>query len=397
MSKEIFQYKLVFRYVDSESNDEINIDAEQIQYVAIDKNYEETNMPVIAIIGSIEKNVLDEMILNIDKNIVNLGIYRYDVSNQSDGITKKYFQDRFIYIIPDDISKTAEIDYPNGEDKPGLYKDVTIWLLPQDAVNNNRRVINGVFKNASMNSLILNITTTYLGKVLLEPLKYDNKFDQVVIPPQDSISSYITFLNNNLSVFYDTDYRFFIDFDMTYILSSEGNIVKSKNQDIFTVEINVKDIIADSDDDPGMYVDQTNNKYIMYVNSSQVEYTKNNISNKIVNKVTTIDTSGNVQEKILASNQTGITKTMNQIINLDNDDSNAINTIASNIESGNIRISIIKNDLDASMFTINKEYIINDPLHSEYNGRYLLVSTKQFFVKQSEYFVMSTVLNFKKI
>ena len=60
-------------------------------------------------------------------------------------------------------------------------------------------------------------------------------------------------------------------------------------------------------------------------------------------------------------------------------------------------ITMTKNDLDASMFTMNKEYIINDPLHEDYSGRYLLCSTKQFFVKQTNYFVMTTVLTFKKI
>ena len=60
-------------------------------------------------------------------------------------------------------------------------------------------------------------------------------------------------------------------------------------------------------------------------------------------------------------------------------------------------VTLTKNDLDASMFTMNKEYIINDPNHEEYNGRYLISSTKQIFVKQTDYFIMTTVLTFKKL
>ena len=395
MSREAFRYKISLKYVNSH-NSEIIIDSNQLQYIGIDKDFDNINMPVIAVMGSIEKNIIDDMIRNIDNNIVTLGIYRYDVNNQNDNITKKYFHDRFVYIIPDDLSKTAELDYPNGENKKGLYKDITIWLIHQDSMNNNKKVINGIFKNATTNSLILH-SSNYLGKVLLEPIKYDNKYDQIIIPPQDSISSYIAYLNNTLSVFYDTPYRFFIDFDMTYILSSSGKMVKSKNQDIYTIEINLKNITPSSNEEVGMYINKNKSKYNVNINNFDVEYTKNNITNKLVNKVITIDSEGNVIEKNVDNNKTKVTNTMNQIINISNNDNNAINNITSSIEMNNVMITMTKNDLDASMFTMNKEYIINDLLHEDYSGRYLLCSTKQFFVKQTDYFIMTTVLTFKKI
>ena len=396
MSKESFRYKVSLSYVNSDSNSEILIDSNQIQYIGIDKDFDNTNMPVIAIMGSIEKDIIDDMINNINNNIVTLGIYRYDINNQNDDITKKYFHDRFIYIISDDVSKTAELDYYEGNNNTLLYKDITIWLIQQDSVNNNRHTINGIFKNVTTNSLILN-TTNYLGKVLLEPIKYDNKYDQIIIPPQDSISSYISYLNNSLSVFYDTQYRFFIDFDMTYILSSSGKVVKSKNQDIFTIEINIKNIGTNTNEELGMYINKNGDKASITVNTTDIEYTKNNISNKLVNKIITIDSEGNVLEKNVDNNKIKVTGNMNRIINISNNDNNAINNITSSIEMNNVMLTIIKNDLDASIFTMNKEYIINDELHEDYNGKYLLCSTKQLFVKQTEYFIMTTVLTFKKI
>ena len=395
MAKETFRYKVTLRYV-MENNDEIIIDSNQISYVAVDKDFDNNNMPVIAIVASIEKDVLDDMIRHVNDNILTLGIYRYDVNNQADNITKKCIHDRFIYILPDDISKTAVIDYPNGEGKEGLYKDVTLWLLPQDAVNNNKQTINGVFKNATMNTMILN-STNYLGKMLLEPIKYDNKYDQVIIPPQNSISEYISFLNNDLSVFYDTPYRFFIDFDMTYIVSSSGHVVKSKNESIFTFDIQISSIIPQEEDDTGMYIDKRNNKNVIYVNSANVNYTRNNITNKMVNSITTIDSSGNVYKKDVESNNTKVTKKLSTIINLSNTDNNAVNNIVSSLSMNNVGVSIVKNDLDANVFTMNKEYIITDNTHPEFNGRYLISSVKQMYTKQTEQFVMATVLNLKKI
>lgn len=395
---EQYNYRVVLKYIDS-SNVEVEIDSMQLQYILIDKDFDNCNMPVISIFGSIEKNILNDMIRNIDKSVVTLGIYKYDATNQSDNITDKYFQDKFIYILKDDVSKTEKLDNPNGVDsKTGntQYKEVNLWLIQQDAINNNRQTINGVYHNASMNSLILQ-STNYLGKVLLEPITYDAKYDQIIIPPIDSISNYIRYLNDNLNVFYDTPYRFFIDFDATYIVSSAGNPVKARNQYIYTIVVDIKEIDMEVSEEPGAYVDLKSGKYTIGIDASKVEYNKNHVTNKLVNKVTVINAKGDVFEQELEENKIKTTGTINQVMNVSNNDQNVINPITNNIESGNITLSLVKNDLDASLFTINKEYIIRDPLHDSYSGRYILTQSKQLFIKQNENFIMSTILSFKRV
>ena len=395
---EQYNYRIVLKYMTT-TNVEVEIDSSQLQYILIDKDFDGCNMPVISVFGSIEKNILDDMIINMNNNIITLGIYKYDATNQNDNITDKYIQDRFIYILNEDVSKTSKLDNPNGIDsKQGnrQYKEVNLWLLPQDSVNNNRQVINGVYHNATTNSLILQISN-YLGKTLLEPIQYDTKYDQVIIPPIDSLSNYIRFLNDNLGVFYDTPYRFFIDFDSTYIVSSSGNPIRAKNQYIYTIVIDIKEIDPlDTSEEQGAYVDLKNGKCTIGISTANVEYTKNHVTNKLVNKITVINSKGDVFEQTLADNQAKITNTINQVMNISNNDKNVINAISNSIESSNITLSIVKNDLDASLFTINKEYIIRDPLHEEYNGRYILTHSKQLFIKQNGNFIMSTVLSFRK-
>ena len=165
---EQYNYKVVMKYIDS-TNTEVVIDSDQLQYILIDKDFDNTNMPVITIFGSIEKNILDDMIRHVNDNLVTLRIYKYDSTNQMDNITEKYFNDKFIYILNEDLSRTDKIDNPNGIDsKTGnrQYREVTLFLIQQDAINNNRNTINGVYHNASMNSLILQ-STNYLGNMLL--------------------------------------------------------------------------------------------------------------------------------------------------------------------------------------------------------------------------------------
>ena len=394
---EQYNYKIILKYINS-SNVEVEIDSTQIQNILIDKDFDKLNMPVITIFGSIEKNILDDMIRHSNDSLITLGIYKYDNTNQNDNITEKYFNDKFIYILNEDLSRTDKIDNPNGIDsKTGnrQYKETTIFLIQQDAVNNNRQIINGVYHNASMNSLILQ-SSNYLGNTLLEPIKYDTKFDQVIIPPIDSISNYIKYLNDNLGVFYDSPYRFFIDFDTTYIISSSGNAIRARNQYIYTIVIDIRQIDANVSEEPGAYVDLRSGKYTIGIDASKVEYVKNNVSNKMVNKVTVINSKGDVFEQDIDQNKAKITSTINQVMNVSNNDTNTINPISYSVESANVTITIVKNDLDASLFTINKEYIINDPIHDSYSQRYILLSVKQLFVKQNENFIMSTVLKFKK-
>lgn len=396
---EQYKYRIELRYVNS-SNVEVSIDSLQLQYILIDKDFDNMNMPVITLFGSVEKNILDDMIRNINNSIVTLGIYKYDSTNQRDNISDKCFNDRFIYIMNEDLSKTDKLDNPGGVDsKTGNsnYKEVTIFLIQQDAINHNRQTINGVYHNASMNSLILQ-ASNYLGKMLLEPIKYDTKYDQIIIPPIDSISSYIRFLNDNIGVFYDTPYRFFIDFDATYIVSSSGNPIRARNQYIYTIAIDIKEIDPLTvDEEPGAYADLKSGKYTIGINTASVEYSKNQVTNKMVNMATVINAKGDVFMQDIDENKAKITNTINQIMYVSNNDKNVINPIRHNIGLGNVSISIVKNDLDAALFTINKEYIINDPMHDEYNGRYILTRSRQLFTKQNEDFIMSTILTFRKV
>ena len=394
---EQYNYKIVLKYINS-TNIEVEIDPTQIQYILIDKDFENINMPVITIFGSIEKNILDDMIRHSNDNLVTLGIYKYDNTNQNDNITEKYFNDKFIYMLNEDLSRTDKLDNPQGIDsKTGnrQYREVTIFLIQQNAINNNRQTINGVYHNASMNSLILQ-STNYLGNMLLEPIKYDTRFDQVIIPPIDSISNYIRYLNDNLGVFYDSPYRFFIDFDTTYLVSSSGNAIRARNQYIYTIVIDIREIDSNISEEPGAYVDLKSGKYTIGIDASKVEYVKNNVTNKIVNKVTVINSKGDVFEQDIEDNKAKVTSTINQIMNISNNDQNVINNISYSVESANVIITIVKNDLDASLFTLNKEYIINDPVHDSYAGHYILLQVKQLFIKQNENFIMSTVFKFNK-
>ena len=394
---EQYSYKLRLDYTNA-SNEIVTLDPQQIQYILIDKNFDQCNMPVISVFGSIEKSIIDDMVENMSNATMTLTIEKYDVANNNGGIGELYFQDKFMFMMDQDLNKTKnfdeEPDYTAGGDTQ--YKEVNVWLLPQKAVNNNRFVQNGVFHGATMNSMILNASNN-VGDMLVEPISYDNSFDQIMIPPTNTMSQYMKYLNDNINTFYDTPYRYFMDFDMTYMVSSSGKPVPAKNQSINTIAIDVQELDNDVNDELGAYTEEKASTYKVFTDTSRIDYVKNNTTNRSMNQLTVLDAHGNKTERTIGDNITGITGNYNQVINVSNNDPNLANAIVNSATSSNVEFSMVKNDLDARLFTINKEYILNDPFHEENNSRFLLAQSKQLFIKQGNDFIMSTSLSFRKV
>jgi hypothetical protein len=88
----------------------VEIDSQQIQYILIDKNFDACNMPVISVFGSIEKSLLDDMLENMSNATMTLTVYKYDVANNNGGVGELYFQDKFMFMMDQDLNKTHNLD-----------------------------------------------------------------------------------------------------------------------------------------------------------------------------------------------------------------------------------------------------------------------------------------------
>ena len=68
------------------------------------------------------------------------------------------------------------------------------------------------------------------------------------------------------------------------------------------------------------------------------------------------------------------------------------------IENSVLLFHVTKTEIDSSLITPNKEYIVrNYPLLSEYNGRYVISYKKESFVKQGEEFISSIIFGLRKV
>lgn len=404
MNTDIFTYKPKLSFINSISNTTTDIPIDNINSILIDKNYEELNQPILILTLNLDRKLMDSIISTQEDSLLSLEIYRYN-ENDPDDIGQRTLGELFIYMTDANVSYTDKLDYEENDEKHrnDLFRQVTFYLLKRDTVNNINQVINtvntSIYKNKkeikiTMTDLVMRVSA-YLNPLLLEPLQYNTEFSQIVIPPVTTISTYLEYLNDNVYTFYDDGYRFFVDYDTAYIVSKSGRKTEHSKQECSTVIIDIGGVLEVQNNSRGYYYDKENAHYYVSVGISTTKFTKNVFTKRLVTNVSNVTSSGDTFTEQIKENITLNNKIKTQIIQTTNSNSNLVNNIRTDISNNNIIVDINKTDLDANIFTINKEYIIkNIEEHKEYDGRYLLHSVKQVYLKQNNKFVMSTILRF---
>lgn len=392
----IYKYTANMTFI---NNDEVyNIDTMNIKNIAIDNDYKNANMPMVFVTVAINKSVIDKMVQNQETGIIIMTIQRAITNSDMPDLYSDYINDKFIYFISEDIDKTDAIDYEGeNKDKNDLFKIVSLGLLSLDHVNKNKKNINGVV-TGNMASLLYYLLGHF--NVLIEPPKENINMDNVFLPPMNSVSKTLKYLNN-LNVFYQTSYRFFIDFDCTYLMSSSGKAIKKKGEDISTVLLNLRNNFDESSKLQGMRIDESRSLYEIDCDGIDCELADNHISEKSYSTISAIDSSGyNTQGSLANRSDNAVVNSKNRSIRLANDNTGLLDNMISASDSAAIQLLIQKTDIDSSALTMNKEYIIKaDEVYKteDYNGRYILTRKRELYIREDENFVMNTMLLFEKV
>ena len=87
-----------------------------------------------------------------------------------------------------------------------------------------------------------------------------------------------------------------------------------------------------------------------------------------------------------------------KVVKISNDNANVVKNIKSELEIKQNRIAVSKQDIDTTVFTLNKRYIIkNYDAHSYANGVFILTKKSDFFTRAGDLFMISSQLEFAKI
>lgn len=320
-----YKYKIEMVYLDLVGNRTYNILTESIKSIIIDHNYDNNCMPVLFANLSLDKALIDNMILNANDNLITMVIYKYDeLSNES--IEIEYFRKKFLYFLPDDVNKNNDIDYNENtmnQNRENTFKAVTIGLMCLDHINNNKKSLEITATNCKMYDCV-KYCVGHINNLIIEPLFYNDTFQQLIMPAMDSVNKSLEFLNN-YRVFYQSPYRYYLDFNEAYIISSNGAYIKRKGEKYGSIVFKIKDILDSEANDPGIITNNINKTYEVTVNYLDTSVYDNTIVNKSKNKIKGITSSGyNIKELKNTSNNSS-EKIKN--IRINNDNSNMIENI----------------------------------------------------------------------
>jgi hypothetical protein len=272
-----------------------------------------------------------------------------------------------------------------------------LGLIKQESIQGNAQSFNGIVSNTTMQDLVQHYLNKAGFSTLVEQFDYNSQFTQIIVPSLQTLSKTIEHLNS-ISVFYKTSYRFFIDFDTTYLISSSGNAVPKKGESMNSIMFNIGSVTDKASHIEGMTINKAQKMYYIPILISDCNVADDYATSQKYGSVTAITSSGSSTSTIdtlQGSNAVSSTLT----VRLGNDNTHMIENISSKISNSATSVSLYKIGIDNAIFTPNKEYSIqfNDTYSDTHNGRYLLNSKEEIFIKDGSSFIGAVLLNLSKI
>ena len=364
------------------------IETSNITSIIVDHDYVHNNMPMIFCSVTISSELLDLMLENQNTGLVIFNLRRAVANSDMPDLFTDYITDEFIYFITDSSSEMMNEGH--------TYKQTTIGLLSRKCINKNKKLINGVV-SGNLTSLMYYVTGHM--PVVIEPPTKNIVFENRILPPMNSISKMLSYINS-LNVFYDTPYRFYIDFDCAYLLSSSGKAVKKDGEKISTILLNCKNEYDMAVQSKGMYIDESKSLLEIIIDEEDYEIADDHILEKSYSKVTAANASGKVSSKSInvLDHSNIVEKTRS--IRVMNDNDGLLDNIIASANQSTVKIMVQKEFIDSSDLTLNKEYVVKmDEIYNyeDYNGRYLLTRKRDIFIRTDDQFTSTTMLMLDKV
>lgn len=396
-----YRYMISMSYLDQKRGKSVNIENASIKYLIIDHNYEVNCMPILYANITLDKRIIDDMILNCNTNLIMMALNKYDDLTDNK-LEIECFRKRFTYFLPNDVNKNDPIDYLN-EDTDGTsndkFKSITLGLMCVDHINNNKRSFDFLLKNTTIGRPV-NKVMNHFPNLVMEPIGDSKIIKQLMIPEQNSVSKSLMALNN-VRVFYNTPYRYYQDFNFTYLLSSSGRAIKKTGELISSVIIDIEDILANTANDIGVNINFLSRptmptNYQIPVSYANTQIYDNTIINKSQTSLTGMTSSG--QLKTSLKNKASYMDDKNITMRLSNDNEGMLDNIAADRNNNNFLVYFQKTDLDTDVLTPNKRITIHHiDRYKEHNGDYLMYRKRECFIREDSSFVLNTMVNLKEI
>ena len=393
-------YKYTAHIKTTTSGDDTPIDIDNIRFKSVicDYNYREFAFPLIYVIVNIRIEDIHKFADYQKTGTLVFTLQKY-MENSSDmsSLREDVINEEFVYFIDGDIGKTDEheavLDQEKTDDR-GL--DITIGLIATRLLNANKNIQVGTIKKGSMSSIVCKMLD--FQDLCIEPFDNNTVLEDFTIPYRSSLKKVIGYFDT-YSTFYNTPYVFFMDFNRSYLLSSNGRGVPIKGEPINMVKF-IIDNVYDEANMEGMRMQEEQDKmYIVDVSSSYVTLMTAADSSRSFSSIKGIGSAGeSVDVETGIRDEASPIKEMSTPIRVPNNNTRLIDNKAIELANAAKGINIIKNKIDTSILTPNKQYYI-DPGEafdedSCKGGFYLLKRKREVYLPEGEGLAMSVHLSF---
>ena len=224
----------------------LHIHPENFTNLIIVYDYEKTIMPSILAKVNLDKNLLDFIIQNADELEIYLNIKKFTQSIDDQlktGPEVDFIKGTYLVSVGSDINYNKELDYmttpPNGLPDEDKFKETYLGLVSKESLDANKIVANEVIHTTLHQDLALSYLLDNCH-ILIEPFQHNEMHNNLVIPPLDTMSSLMEYLNS-VQVFYNTRYILFFDEPkVTYLISRSGTPTLMKGEEYSTVFLNMR-------------------------------------------------------------------------------------------------------------------------------------------------------------
>lgn len=394
----IYKYDVGITILINNAAEIYNLEIKDIHYLYIDYDYINANMPWMIVNVSLDKNLLDKMIKFATTSVINITVSRFKSNTDLLGVKSVYIQEQCSYFLANDYNKNKEMDYQDiNATRTDIYQNVSIGLIKVDHINKNQKLFSGILSGSSLMDSVYYCCSGL--PVLIEPFKYNPLIKQLILPNLSSVATAIEFLNSRYHAFYDTPYRFFMDFKTTYLISSSGIPIPKKGDLINSVIFNVKKQNDMSGVNQGMITDLKQKVYIIdLLYGTNIEVLEDKSLDKNINTISATDVAGSTMSENLKIARNTVINSKNDAIRLNNNNTTLLKNRAAALEMASVTLNIIKTELDSSVLSINNRYSLkgDDPNTINRNGDYVLVYKKEIFTRDNDYMNLDTRMTFKK-
>ena len=380
--------------------------SETIGSVILNHDFDKKNMPIIYLQVSLAPDQYNTLVEHAEDGNIILTLYKYDATSNSQ-IKKKYISDSFSYMMTSDPNYNESLNtgsnqqFEQKDDNDAVLRATSyfsgyIALVKEESLNNNKQLSNGIIRNTNLISIIHKYTKHM--NMVMEPIdsSHNVNISQIIIPPISTVTKLLEYLNQQYS-FYSSGYRYFRDFDKTYLMSNSGKSMDLHDGSYNKVMIHICDPLEVIDSGIAMEIDSANKAYIIRVDANSTSMKVDQSIDKSYNSIMSVDSSGNTSKVDLNVSSHSDSTQKVQVTKVSNSNFDSANETKAFSESAGIMLTITKSNLDSSILTPNKEYIVkNYKNNAQYDGKYILSYKKEVLVSDGNY-VISTMFGLRKV